>query len=347
MSSKVLVTGATGFVAKHIIAQLLDKGFTVVGTARSQSKADAVLAQYKRKFSDPKLEFVVVDDFLKADGFVKVLNDYNDIKYVLHTASPVTETESDQDYETFFKKPAVEGTLNVLRSVKDFGPQVEKVVVTSSIVASFHLDKLEDPSFKFDEFTWSPIEWDVEFFGKEWLLAYQASKKLAEKAAWEFYETENSKFELTVVNPPFVFGPQFFDEDAGVEKLNTSSQFVKNFLDTDPNDIHLFDEFKGIQADVRDIAAFHILPLEREGLSGKRLLPVGSRFTGQGILNIINEEFPELQGSIAKGDPTGEKGIITVGYDDSKTLEWVGGYDYIPFNKVVYDSIKQILDQRK
>lgn len=319
----------------------------MIGTVRSQSKADTLQAKYNKKYTNPKLEFVIVSDLLQKGGFEKAFNEHKDIKYVLHTASPVTEQDSDQDYDTFFKKPAVEGTINVLKSIKDFAPQVEKVIVTSSIVASFDLNRLNDPSYSFDEASWSPIEWDINFFGKEWLLAYQASKKLAEKATWEFVEIEKPDFTLTVVNPPFVFGPQFFDEDAGAEKLNLSAQLVKGYLDTDPNDTHLFDEFNGIQADVRDIAAFHILPLEKKGLEGKRLLPVGSRFTGQSILDAINEQFPELEGKIAKGDPTREESIITVGYNDSKTLEWIGGYEYIPFKKVIYDAIRQILDQKK
>lgn len=35
MSGKVLVTGATGYLASHVINELLQRGYEVVGTVRS------------------------------------------------------------------------------------------------------------------------------------------------------------------------------------------------------------------------------------------------------------------------------------------------------------------------
>ena len=48
----VLVTGATGFIASHLILKLLDAGYAVRGTARSASKAERlneVLSNYAGK----------------------------------------------------------------------------------------------------------------------------------------------------------------------------------------------------------------------------------------------------------------------------------------------------------
>ena len=41
----VLVTGATGYIASELVAQLLDKGYTVVAAARNLEKA-AFLSQF-------------------------------------------------------------------------------------------------------------------------------------------------------------------------------------------------------------------------------------------------------------------------------------------------------------
>lgn len=35
VKGKVLVTGATGYIASHVINELLQKGYNVVGTVRS------------------------------------------------------------------------------------------------------------------------------------------------------------------------------------------------------------------------------------------------------------------------------------------------------------------------
>lgn len=343
--SKVLVTGATGFVALHVIGQLIEKSYSVIGTVRSQAKAEKLIKQFKEKFgADVKLELVIVEDIAGTGAFDTLFKSHKDIGSVLHTASPFSDVQTD-DFEKGYKRPAVEGTLNVLSSIKEFAPQVKKVVITSSMAAIAHLDKLSDPTFIHTEETWNPLEWkDCQV---NWQMAYIASKKLAEKAAWDFIKENKVNFTLTTVNPPFIFGPQFFDIEDPKGTLNTSAQVIQGMLATDPNDTHLFDNPTNVSTDVRDIAAFHIIPLEKDGVEGHRLLPIAGRFTAQKILDLINEQFPELRGKIAKGDPANEASLQAVGYNIDKTVELVGGYEFIPFKKQVYDSVKQILDASK
>lgn len=63
-SGKVLVTGANGYVAAWVLKDLLDNGFSVRGTVRSESKAK-YLREYFKAFED-KLELVVVEDIMKV-----------------------------------------------------------------------------------------------------------------------------------------------------------------------------------------------------------------------------------------------------------------------------------------
>ena len=62
--SKILVTGANGFIAIYVVQRLLQDGYSVRGTVRSASKGDHL----KKVFSEygDKLELVVVDDFTKV-----------------------------------------------------------------------------------------------------------------------------------------------------------------------------------------------------------------------------------------------------------------------------------------
>ena len=62
--SKVLVTGANGFVAVNIVDALLKKGYSVRATIRSESKG-AHLKKLFGKYGD-KLEPVVVSDITKV-----------------------------------------------------------------------------------------------------------------------------------------------------------------------------------------------------------------------------------------------------------------------------------------
>ena len=54
----------------------------------------------------------------------------------------------------------------------------------------------------FDESHWSNVEWSG-------ISAYEKSKTLAERAAWDFVaaQPENERIELTVINPSLIMGP--------------------------------------------------------------------------------------------------------------------------------------------
>ena len=85
MTNKVLLTGISGWIAKHIAIELLNSGYEVLGTVRSQNfiryKLKKTLSEYA---STDKLSFVELD-LLKDDGWVEAAKD---CKYIMHTASP-------------------------------------------------------------------------------------------------------------------------------------------------------------------------------------------------------------------------------------------------------------------
>ncbi len=63
-TGKVLVTGANGYVAAWVVKALLEQGFAVRGTVRSDSKANHLRSLFK-SYGD-KLEFTIVDDIVKV-----------------------------------------------------------------------------------------------------------------------------------------------------------------------------------------------------------------------------------------------------------------------------------------
>lgn len=337
----VLVTGANGFIALHILGRLLERGYNVIGTVRSQDKANEIYKKFQTDSSDPKLKIEIIPDIIKAGAFDHLLQNDKQIKYILHTASPFKFGFTD-NYEEGYKKPAVEGTLNVLKAIQKYGEQVVTVVVTSSYASIMNLDKTGDPSFVHTENVWNPIEWsDVKNEGD----AYIASKKLAEQAAWAFVKENDVKFNLNTVTPPYVFGPQLFDEDAASDKLNTSNEIIVNLLKSDPNDTKFFNDNSGASADVRDVAEFHILAFER-GVKNQRLFPSGETFNDQKILNIINEYVPQLSGKIAKGNPPKAYTAPEPINNSEKSKQLLGVESYIPLKDQVADTVKQILDAR-
>ena len=114
--------------------------------------------------------------------------------YIVHTASPFP-IEKPKD-ENVLIKPAVEGTLAVMKAARL--NKVKRVVVTSSVASIFN----------------TGVEGQTHFTEKDWTdpnvaQAYEKSKTLAEKAAWDFIENlpNDEKFELATINPGLVVGP--------------------------------------------------------------------------------------------------------------------------------------------
>ncbi|KAH3684293.1 hypothetical protein WICPIJ_004733 [Wickerhamomyces pijperi] len=344
----VFLTGASGFIALHITGVLLSKGYNVVGTVRSQSKADNIIKNFKKEYPDidSRLVFEIVPDISEPTAFDSALQAHPEIQFVLHTASPFS-FGLDQPLDQAYLIPATQGTKNVLTAIQRFAPQVTKVVITSSFAAMINGDKSGDSSFVHTEDTWNPITWaDVQNEGD----AYFASKTLAEKLAREFVITETPNFTVTSVNPPYVLGPQRFTDTLANKTLNTSAEYINGLLDLPRDYSSQSLDPRGVCVDVRDVALLHVLALENDKLQGLRLFPASAHFNLQVLLNLAHEQIPELSNLIGKGIPEGAEHSANVDnlyYDTSKTLNATGISQWIPLETTVKDSVTQILNYRK
>src|SRR5687767_556970 len=124
----ILVTGATGFIASHVVAQLLAKDHRVRATVRSKKKAKEMALLEALPGARERLEIVEAD--LVAEGSFDAA--CVGVHAVIHTASPYVLDAEDPQRDLV--DPAVKGTLNVLRAAKKTA-SVKRVVVTSSMAA--------------------------------------------------------------------------------------------------------------------------------------------------------------------------------------------------------------------
>lgn len=177
-------------------------------------------------------------------------------------------------------KPAVDGTLAVLKAVSEVGT-VKRVVLTSSIAAvhdtSIVLPKDKEESKSFDEESWTNTE-DAA------LDTYALSKTLAEKAAWDFVKElpEEKKFELAVINPGVVIGPLL------TKRYTTSHLSIKKLLD---KSTPVVAKIHFNITDVRDVALAHVKALTLPEAAGKRHLIVNSSAWLKEIALILQKEF--------------------------------------------------------
>jgi nucleoside-diphosphate-sugar epimerase len=90
----ILVTGASGYIASHIVKQLLEKGYRVRGTVRNLK--DAKKCDPLKKLCDsPRHELELVEaDLLNENSWLSAVKDCT---YVIHTASPFPSIQPDDE----------------------------------------------------------------------------------------------------------------------------------------------------------------------------------------------------------------------------------------------------------
>ena len=192
MSCKVLLTGISGWIGKHIAIQLLNAGHTVVGTVRNKNLIEPTKETLKsKKVPLEKLSFVELD-LLNDDGWDDAVKG---CKYTMHVASPFPIKVSKDRQKLV--PAAKDGTLRVLNASIKAG--VDQIILTSSIVAMFRKPNRTNP-YSFGENDWTDINWE------KGVSDYFLSKTVAEKAAWDFMESKSLRDKLTVINPGGVFG---------------------------------------------------------------------------------------------------------------------------------------------
>ncbi|MDE0031619.1 MAG: aldehyde reductase [Deltaproteobacteria bacterium] len=269
----VLVTGASGFIAKHVVLELLTAGYRVVGSVRSDSRRDEVRAAVRAHLPsgpdlDERLRFVTLD-LSRDTGWQDAMSG---VDVLMHTASPLPMKQPRDENELV--RPAVEGTLRALQAAHTAG--IRRVVLTSSTAAVTHRPPgLEKDNF--DESDWSDPSWTG-------MSPYTKSKTLAERAAWDFVENEAPDMQLTAINPCLVLGRPLDDF------YGTSLRVVERLLrGKDP----LLPKVGMGIVDVTDVARMHVRAMTAAGAPGKRLIGAAEFMWITEIAEILKAAYPE------------------------------------------------------
>ena len=169
------MTGATGFIGRHLIRRLRAEGESVVAVVRARPTADSCEAG---------VEYVVRD--LERVDTLRDLLEGGDV--IVHAAARAhVMHDADPDRDAAYRRSNVEPTRMLCRSAVESGAR--RVVFMSS--AKVFGEGRERPYQR----TEAPAPAD----------AYARSKLEAEQVLRE--ATETGGVEWTVLRPPFVYGP--------------------------------------------------------------------------------------------------------------------------------------------
>ncbi|XP_059458683.1 vestitone reductase-like [Corylus avellana] len=193
----VCVTGGTGFIASWLIMRLLDHGYSVRTTVRSDSEqkkdtsfltslpgASERLQIFNADLSDPQSFNAPIDG---CTG-------------VFHVATPVDF--EDKEPEEIVTKRAIDGALGVLQACLN-SKTVKRVVYTSS-GAAVVLNSNQDVD-EMDESFWSDVDLLKASKPSRHTGSYMISKTSTERASLEFAEKHG--LDVVTIIPSFVVGP--------------------------------------------------------------------------------------------------------------------------------------------
>ena len=270
----VLLTGASGYIGKHIALQLLNQGYSVRASVRSLSKSDevrnAVLPHLIDKTKlDSRLTFVELD-LEKDAGWDAALKG---VGVLMHTASPFPIASPKDENELI--RPAVDGTLRALKAAHNAG--VHRVILTSSMAAIYGCD-LPAGKSEYDETLWTDVSHPI---GR---VPYTKSKTLAEKAAWDYVKNSAPKIALTTINPVLVLGAPL-DKNFG-SSISVVERILKG---KDP----MLPDIRFAIVDVKDVALMHVAAITNDATKGERLLASSETYSFVQIAKVLKSIYPK------------------------------------------------------
>lgn len=263
MSSTLLVTGGSGYIAGYLIRQLVADGWTVHTTVRRLDRE----AEVRRLLAvdDSRLRFFAAD-LLDDAGWAEAAAGCS---HVAHVASPVP-TRMPRDADELIR-PARDGVLRALRAARDAGAR--RFVMTSSVAAvAYGRGRGEH---RFTEADWTDLS-------RPGLSAYVQSKTVAERAARDWVEREGGGLEFCAICPSVVLGPVWSAD------YSSSLQVVRKLLD---GSLAACPDIGFGVVDVRDVADLHVRALVAPGLAGERFIASGRFLKLIEIADILRREL--------------------------------------------------------
>lgn len=169
---------------------------------------------------------------------------------------------------------------------------------------------------------------------------HKGSKKLAEKAAWDFVSSEQPNFTLATMCPPLVIGPIVHYLNS-LSSINTSNERTRDCMQgkwrTSIPDTGVF-----LWVDVRDLALAHVRAMEVPEAGGKRFFVTSGYFCNRQIADTVRENFPELEGQVpGKEVEGGELPEEVFKFDNRRAVELLG-MKWTPLESSIVDLVKSL-----
>ncbi|TDL23616.1 NAD(P)-binding protein [Rickenella mellea] len=329
-TTRILITGATGFVGSHILQQALEAGHPVNITTRL-AKVDAL-----QKHLGDSVQVFGVDDAATGD----YSNALKGVGAIIHCAAPIS-SKADSDG---LLRGAIDGALNIVKQAVAAG--IFKIVITSSWVTANFDDKFMLSDYIYTDKDWNPAtkEETRDKTHDAWWF-YQAAKTIAEQEVWAFAD-QHPEVDITMINPPYLYGPfakQFQIEKGDYAAFSTNGYFYRNVLKVQGK-LPAVQQVGPLNVDVRDVAKAHLLALKAPPTSevGRKRLLVGEQFfTWKDAVEHLKTVRLELKDRLPDTSEAQELTIAKI--DTKRAADVLGLTTYTDWKKTVEDTADNLL----
>ncbi|KAL4860831.1 hypothetical protein BDV12DRAFT_204653 [Aspergillus spectabilis] len=279
--SLILVTGANGFIASHVVDQLLAAGWRVRGTVRERKRTEWLSEHFDEKYGEGKFTTVEVPDISVSGAFEDAVQG---ISGVIHVASILTGDPDPNNVVT----PLINSSLDLLKSAAKQADFKRFVLTSSSHAAAFpSYEKkvvVDETTFNIDAVShaWAPPPYDVTRGG----AVYAASKVQAEQRIREWVKEHRPDIEVNTVLPSANFGATLRKDHPG----SVPWTWPFSLLEGKPEEVAVLSQY---YIDVQDDARLHLAALLLPDVKNDRILGYAGVYTVNSLLAILRRQFPE------------------------------------------------------
>jgi len=247
----ILVTGAAGYLASWVVAQLLEEGCRVHATVRDLGDAAKLAHLHALAARHPGRLVLFEADLLQPGSFDRAMQG---CATAIHVASPYF-LDPPSDFERQLLAPARQGTLNLIGSIERT-PTLRRLVLTASVVTLYN-----DARDLAGRAGHTVGEDDCNRNRAPRHNPYAYAKTAAEHAAREACQAQ-SRWDLVTVHPGAIFGPSL-SRRADPTSVGMLVRFVGGAFRSGVPRLRL-----GV-VDVRDAAAVHVGAALRPDAQGR------------------------------------------------------------------------------
>jgi nucleoside-diphosphate-sugar epimerase len=262
VSKTIFVTGVNGHIGNHIVRDLLEHGYKVIGSVRNLSdpqKVDHVRQHAIDLGCEHRLK-IVEGDVLDADGWTEKITGCDAL---FHTATVYSNSNDAQ----MIIDTATKGTTHLLTAAKS--ANIPRVIYTSSVAAvGFHPKGREKTEEDWQTLRTSP---------------YTVAKMESEKLAWELAEQHG--LDLRVINPGAVLGGGFVKPTPSVDYFPEAMNGKFPFAPKIPIPV----------VHVRDVARAHRRAYEIDEAKGRFIVAPHKNKTIADVCRAIREQYPDTK----------------------------------------------------